>query len=55
MRTLKSMERRIMDAKLHFPTYNGKINPSAIMDWVDALTNFFKCGVSLGCFLNTPK
>ena len=42
VRTLKSMERRTMDAKINF-TYNGKMDPEAIMDQVDAITNFFDC------------
>ena len=30
-----------MDAKIDFPTHNGKMDLEAAMDWVDALTNFF--------------
>ena len=43
MKTLKSMERRSLDAKLDLPTYDGKMDPDAAMDWVNALTSFFDC------------
>ena len=41
--TLKSMEKRTMDAKLDLPTYDGRMNPDAALDWVDALNSFFEC------------
>ena len=43
MSTLNSMERRTMDAKLDLPTYDGRMNLNAIVDWVDALNSFFEC------------
>ena len=43
MKTLKSMERRSLDAKFDFPTYDGKMDPDATVDWVNALTSFFDC------------
>ena len=43
MSTLKSMERRTMNAKLDLPTYDGRVNLDAIVDWVDSLNSFFEC------------
>ena len=43
MKTLKSMERRSLDAKFDLPIYDGKMDPNAIVDWVNALTSFFDC------------
>ena len=43
MSTLKSMERRTMDAKLDLLTYDGRINLDVTVDWVDALNSFFEC------------
>lgn len=43
VKNLKSMERRSLDAKFDFPTYDGKMEPDAIVDWVNALTSFFDC------------
>lgn len=34
---------RTMDSNLDLPTYNGKMDLEAAMDWVDALTSFFDC------------
>ena len=41
MRTLKSIESTTIDTKLDSPTYNGKMDLTATMDWIDALTSFF--------------
>ena len=43
VKTLKSMERRSLDAKFDLPTYDGKMDPDAAMDWVNAVTSFFEC------------
>lgn len=43
VRTLKSFERRMMDDKLDLPTYDGRMNPDAAIDWVDGLNSFFEC------------
>ena len=43
VKTLKSMERRSLDAKFDLPTYDGKMDPDAVVDWVNALTSFFDC------------
>ena len=48
VKTLKSMERRSLDAKFDFTTYDGKMDPDAAMDWVNALTSFFN-------YENIPK
>ena len=43
VKTLKSMERRSLDAKFDFPTYDGLMDPNAAVDWVNSLTSFFDC------------
>ena len=35
------MERRSLDAKFDLPTYDGKMDLDAVVDWVNALTSFF--------------
>ena len=43
VKTIKSMERRSLDAKFDFPTYDGKMDLDATMDWVNALNSLFDC------------
>ena len=43
MKTLKSMERRNIDANLDFHIDNGKKDLDSAMDWIDSLTSFFGC------------
>ena len=31
----------MLDTNLDFPTYNGKMDPYVVMDWVDSLMSFF--------------
>ena len=43
VKTLKSMERRSLDAKFDLPTYDGKMDLDVAVDMVNALTSFFAC------------